>query len=164
MGFDLSGLNPQQNTPVPEAIKKWQDDDGWPKYDEMESVKGATDEYFKARKKWNDENPGQYFRANIHWWFPLWEFVSTMCIGILTEEDIDGCCYNAAYEITEDKAIKIAEKLETLNDSGEIKQYENALRENAKSFDNPDGNCAFSVDVVMSFAKFCKESGGFTVC
>ena len=164
MGFDLSGLNPQQNTPVPEAIKKWQDDDGWPKYDEMESVKGASDEYFKARNKWNDENPGQYFRANIHWWFPLWRFVSNVCDDILTEEDIDSCCLNDGYEITDDKAIKISERLETLNDSGETKQYEDALKENAKSFDNPDGNCGFDTDFVMSFAKFCKESGGFVVC
>jgi len=164
MGFDLHGLNPQENTLKPESVTKWQDKDERIKWKEMEAIKGESVKYFEALEKWRDENPGDYFRANIHWWFPLWEFVSTMCSDILTEEDIDGCCHNSAYEITEEKAIKIAEKLETLNDSGEIKQYENALRENAKSFYNPDGNCAFSVDVVMSFAKFCKESGGFEVC
>ena len=77
----------------------------------------------------------------------------------LTEEDIDSCCLNDGYEITDDKAIKISERLETLNDSGETKQYEDALRENYF-----DGNCPFDTDFVMSFAKFCKESGGFTVC
>ena len=163
MGFDLHGLNSKENTPLPEAVTKWQDEDGWVKWKEMESVKGESVKYFEALEKWKEENPGDYFRANIHWWFPLWEFVSTMCSDILTEEDINRCNYNDGYEITEDKAIKIAEKLETLNDSGEIKQYENALRENFIHC-NVDGNCAFSVDVVMSFAKFCKESGGFRVC
>ena len=26
MGFDLSGLNPQENTPKPEAVTKWYND------------------------------------------------------------------------------------------------------------------------------------------
>ena len=161
MGFDLYGMNPIMNKPKPDILIKH-------KWDELPQEKQK--EYWDAENEDTLNNPGQYFRANIHWWFPLWEFVSTMCSDILTEKDIKSCEYNDGYEITEDKAIKIAERLETLNNSGEIKQYENALDAQPIGARNKDGDMewylsrTFSVNVVMSFAKFCKESGGFVVC
>jgi len=124
MGFDLSGLNPQENTPLPEIVTKWQDEDGWVKWKEMESVKGESVKYFEALEKWKKENPGDYFRANVWYWRPLWEYVCNVCDDILTEEDMESGTYNDGHEIVNEKALSIADRLETLYYDGNILKHQ----------------------------------------
>ena len=97
MGMDVYGLNPTENSPEPEAVAKWKHESGLIDWKAMESVKGAQEEYFSALEKWKEQNPGDYFRANVWWWRPLWECVAYFCDDILSEEDIAKGTYNDGY-------------------------------------------------------------------
>ena len=33
-------------------------------------------------------NKGEYFRNNVWWWRPLWNYVSVECSDIITKKDI----------------------------------------------------------------------------
>ena len=124
MGFDLSGLNPQENTPKPEAITKWYNEDGWVQWKEMKKVEGASVEYFEAHEKWSEENPGDYFRANVWWWRPLWDYVCHVCDDILTEEDMEKGTFNDGHEIDHNKALSIGDRLETFYHDGVILKHQ----------------------------------------
>ena len=108
---------------------------------------------------------GEYFRANVWWWRPLWKFVCVNCDDILNEKDIEEGSWNNMFEIIDKKANKIADRIYDLDKKGEIKKYE---KEYKKEIDNlEDGaferNYSFERDFVMQFASFCEESGGFNI-
>ena len=54
---------------------------------------------------------GDYFRANVWWWRPLWQYVSITCEDILTENDMERGSYNDGHRISKTKANRIASRL-----------------------------------------------------
>lgn len=116
MGFDLSGLKPQENTKKPEILIKhpigWQIED--------ESIQK---EWSNAYEKWENENPGVYFRNNVWWWRPLWNFVCGTCQNILTEKDMSKGTYNDGHKISKTKSKKIAARLRKLIKDLDVKIY-----------------------------------------
>ena len=48
----------------------------------------------KINKPDTDENPGVYFRNNVWWWRPLWDFVCMQCDDFMTESQKMGGSYN----------------------------------------------------------------------
>ena len=168
MGMDVYGLNPTENSPEPEAVAKWIVN-GWVDWKEMEKVKGAKEEYFIALEKWKEQNPGDYFRANVWWWRPLWECVAYFCDDILSKEDIERGTYNDGYEYDEKTAQKISDKLEEVIKNKKIHKFEKERNEYISNIEDKEdrkfySNYKFDVDFVMDFAKFCQESGGFSIC
>jgi len=163
MGFDVYGINPKQNTKKPPLVKKVDDSD--PIYFEGLSKKELT-EYFDLKSKWDSENVGSYFRNNVWWWRPLWNFVSSVCESILTEKDIESGSYNDGHGISKTKANRIASRLFKLIRNGDVKAYESAYRKHQDSLhkDNWDKSYPFSEDNVREFANFCLNSGGFRIC
>ena len=73
------------------------------------------------------ENPteevGEYFRANVWWWHPLWKFTSQLCDSILTEEDISQGSYNDGHVIDEIKAGKMVKMLRFSLSTGHAKKH-----------------------------------------
>ena len=67
---------------------------------------------------------GEYFRNNVWWWRPLWNFVCQACEDILTKDEIEGGEYNSGTKISKAKADKIANKLAELIAEGEVLKYE----------------------------------------
>ena len=63
------------------------------------------------QNKFRDANPGEYFRANVWGWRPIWEFVCEVCPDILTEEDYTKGQYNDNHLIEADRARDIAKRL-----------------------------------------------------
>ena len=63
MGFDLTGLNPNLVRPEPEL----------PPFPER------TSEDWELYTEWQEENCGTYFRNNVWFWRPLWNFVCGCC-------------------------------------------------------------------------------------
>ena len=108
-------------------------------YDERES-KGFSDEYYTLMSKYENANPGAYFRNNVWWWRPLWSFVCEHCDDILTEKDMNGGNYNDSYIISRTKAEAIAKRLEEVIETEETKMWikehmdtlEQAKRNNAQ--------------------------------
>ena len=150
MGFDLSGLNPNMTRPEPKL----------PPFPER------TDKDWEKYHDWQEENCGTYFRNNVWWWRPLWNFVSSTCESILTENDIKGGSYNDGHAISKTKADRIARRLFKLIRNRDVKSYESGYKKHLDSLheDNWDKSYPFSEDNVRQFANFCLNSGGFRIC
>ena len=122
MGFDLYGENPK-------VVKGFSDKKS-ERYEELASMsysdrekQGFSDEYWELQTEWENNNPGNYFRNNVWWWRPLWSFTCDHCADFLTEDDMNGGCYNDSYIITEDKAVAIAERLYEALKEPETQEY-----------------------------------------
>ena len=100
MGFDLYGQNPKLKGEEPYI--------DWTKKPTDEEKK----EYFKAREKFEDENPGHYFRNNVWWWRPLANYVLQLMGNEFTEEEQKSWHHNDGFEVSEEQARKIADRLE----------------------------------------------------
>tara|TARA_R100000458_G_C8201843_1_gene192128 strand:+ start:278 stop:793 length:516 start_codon:yes stop_codon:yes gene_type:complete len=171
MGFSLEGISPKQNTDKPEILKNkfWDLDDS------------QHDDYFTAQDEYEHQNPGRYFRVNVWGWRPIWGFVCNVCDEILTEKDCEYGHYNGGHKISKTKAVKIAKKIKKLDKDNIIKGYEtltnekvNAAREYNERWEvaieqdsrlrDWTASYPFSRDLILKFANFCEQSGGFTIC
>ena len=67
---------------------------------------------------------GEYFRNNVWWWRPLWDFICEKCDDIISQADADGGTSNSGWLIDDTKAKAIAKRLEELVHDGVVKEYE----------------------------------------
>ena len=154
MGFDLYGIKPQTDKPAPPQPSltggKWSDKEikQWEVYEE-----------------WRVE-AGGYFRNNVWAWRPLWHFVTEVCDDILTEKDVEKGSFNDGHKINKKKAEAIADKLYSLLDNGQVKEYEEGYKEHFDSLNEKDWDrhYPFSEENVRKFADFCAKCGGFEIC
>ena len=154
MGFDIHGMNPKTKEQEPELP-------AWDAVDNEETRK-AREKYYD----WADNNPGVYFRNNVWYWRPLWHFVTAVCDDILTEIDIEMGSLNNGHEISKKKSVRIGKRLHKLIKNGEVMMYEEGYKEHVESLSDGDWkkSYTFSESNVISFADFCINSGGFTIC
>ena len=75
-------------------------------------TKEEREEYFKAREKFEEENPGHYFRNNVWWWRPLANYVLQLMGNEFTEDEQASWHHNDGFEVSEEQARKIADRLE----------------------------------------------------
>ena len=75
-----------------------------------------------------DKEIGSYFRANVWWWRPIWNFCETECDDILTDKDIEGGHYNNGHTISKTKSIRIAKRIYKLIDKGYIKELDDSYK------------------------------------
>jgi len=114
MGFDLHGVAPKINEPESAILKQH----SWASVPE-----DVKKDYWAASDKHEELNPGIYFRNNVWWWRPLWEYVCNICDDILTQKDMEKGGYNNAATISKTKAIKIAARIMKENKSGNLDKY-----------------------------------------
>ena len=114
MGYDLYGLNPRN----PGELKK-------PKAPNWKTAsKSEKEHYFFMYDEYKMGVPGYYFRNNVWYWSPLWEFVCLSCEDILDQEDIEKGWHNGGEEISEDKAEMIADRLFLLLKNKIVHKYQ----------------------------------------
>ena len=164
MGMDVYGVNPkirkQTNSKLFKEVGKLGDDGWYEKWDKLSS---------EDKSKWTDENnkleldnPGIYFRNNIWWWRPLWDYVYDVCPDILDNNArYDGGHGNGGTSFTAKEAEQIADKLFEEIDNGNTEAYAKLYEIRTE---DEEYNYPFSVVNVREFAKFCEESGGFEIC
>lgn len=136
---------------------------------------------------------GEYFRNNVWWWRPLWDYcqsVSYVAQQVAYGHSNDGDGLDA------EDAVLLAETLQAEIDSGRCLEYETAYR--ARLAAMPDEPCEyckttgvrndayvqgpcnacegkgsvrpweasypFEVENVREFAEFLRDSGGFEIC
>jgi len=169
MGMDVHGKKPKVNKSIDDfpTLSKWNDTD-WGERDGKD-WEADRDKYWKEDEEWNKANPGIYFRANVWWWRPLWDFCAHHCPDIIDQKTYDSGHYNDGAGLDEVNAIKLGIKLIALIEDGVVTHHENEVRmmnEQAKK-DDPENQLAgaypFSVECVQKFAEFCIESGGFEI-
>ena len=119
MGYDLYGLTPN-NEPRPDV--NWNDE---------LTVKA----YFAYQKN----TKGAYFRSNVWFWYPLWDYVSLICDDILSEEDMINGNSNAGHIIDKKKAKQISSKINKAIKSGELNQY--SVKHEKKRVSLPKEEC-----------------------
>tara|TARA_R100000808_G_scaffold18026_1_gene39583 strand:+ start:26 stop:532 length:507 start_codon:yes stop_codon:yes gene_type:complete len=167
MGFDLYGMKPEANTPEPEWTKGdpyiSTDIEGIMQVDPQ--VKEEYDDYIKEKIKWQEVNGGAYFRSNVWYWRPLWEFVCTVCNNVLTYDDYKKGNWNDGHKISKTKTKRIASRLRVLLNNGTVNSYERFHKECKDELDdkNWDKSYPFSVEHVKEFERFCEKSGGFEI-
>jgi len=120
MGFDLYGQNPKLKGEEPNI--------NWDKKPSEEEKK----EYFKAREKFEQENPGHYFRNNVWWWRPLANYVLQLMGNEFTEEEQKSWHHNDGFEVSEKQARKIADRLEQELKTNRVKTVESFYKEKMK--------------------------------
>jgi len=54
---------------------------------------------------------GEYFRNNVWWWRPLWDWTYEQCQDILSDKEYERGTYNDCYAIDGERANKIADRL-----------------------------------------------------
>ena len=154
MGMDIYGLAPQLKSKAPTI--------DW----ELKPSKEELDTYFKASNTFEKENVGYYFRNNVWWWRPLWDYVYQLNDDILTEKDHERGHFNDGHEITEEQCEVICKRLTEALDNGEAEEYKNSYDAYVKSLDKDDINShyPFDLDNVRNFRNFVRECGGFQIC
>ena len=168
MGFDLTGLNPQADTPQPTWTK------GDPfinkvgtehQYEIDPQIKEEYDDFMKSKMEWQDANEGAYFRNNVWFWRPLWNFVTGCCDDILTEKDVEQGYFNDGHKISKTKAKRIASRLRRFFKDGSVASYETwySRRISQLKEDDWNKNYPFSIQNVRDFERFCEHSGGFEI-
>ena len=155
MGMDVHGLNPvirrePANVEAREILEK-----EWTKLSEEDLGK-----YFEAKQQQEEDNPGIYFRNNVWWWRPLWDYVYDVCPDILRDRFHVGHG-NCGTEFTDKEAKKIAAKLFEEIRCNDTEAYQRLYQINNEDTDNM---YPFHEDNVKAFAEFCKDSGGFQIC
>ena len=148
--MDVHGLNPViRKEPTSEILKE-----DWTKLSEDDLGK-----YFEAKQQQEEDNPGIYFRNNVWWWRPLWDYVWKLCEddGIITREQYKEGHYNSGAEINIHQAELIALRLNHAIKMGWVEEYKKQYET-----DTEDDNYEypFHEDNVKAFAEFCKDSGG----
>ena len=120
MGFDLYGQNPKLKGEEPSI--------DWTK----KPTEEEKDEYFKARAKFETENPGHYFRNNVWWWRPLANYVLQLMGNEFTEDEQRSWHHNDGFEVSEEQARKIADRLEQELKTNRVKTVEGFYKEKMK--------------------------------
>ena len=101
MGMDVYGLNPTTKAPPR------------PEHDDFDSEDWKA--YFDGQNE-----AGQYFRNNVWFWRPLWDYVSTACSDYITEEDLENGHSNSGHIIGAEQCkghamlVMVREKSRTL--------------------------------------------------
>ena len=125
MGFDLSGVNPKMNMkpeelPVYDKYNKMKFNEKWKALDKDEKLR---DKYWEENDKYQEANPGVYFRNNVWWWRPLWQFVCEKFPDIISDEEADSGCSNSGLLIDADKSMRIGVELTAMLEDGRVQEH-----------------------------------------
>ena len=112
-----------------------------------------------------DVENSDYFRNNVWWWRPLWDFVASNCSDILSEEDIRAGQFNEGHHINANKAVDIATRLLQMIENGHVDNYVKEYKAKIEKLDdnNWDKNYPINSENIERFANFCLHSGGFRI-
>ena len=116
MGFDLHGVKPHNPDNL---VKPEIDHDTWKELSDEE-----RQQHWDADTKYHKKVPGEYFRNNVWWWRPLWEYTCYYAGELLSDEDKEMGHSNSGHRINKKKAGYIGIKLLDLVNSGHAKDYE----------------------------------------
>ena len=99
MGFDLYGRNPHNPSGHVRPNIDWTD---------SSITEDDKKEYFDAVDKYESRVKGDYFRANVWWWRPIWNFVTNYCDDILSDKDIEKGSFNDGHFINKAKRVHVS--------------------------------------------------------
>lgn len=180
MGMDVHGLNPKQNKtidkfPVFAKYKKMEEQDTYEnestegfkqKWKELDADKKLMEQYWEEEDEYNKANPGYYFRNNVWWWRPLWNYCYQVADDIIDEKTYENGHHNSGAGLDADGAKALGNRLMQLIADCSVIKYEEEYKQNMDDLPDDDWNKSYPFDSrnVEEFALFCIESGGFEIC
>lgn len=84
---------------------------------------------------------GEYFRNNVWWWRPLWQYCCEVGASVITDELAEAGCYNDGAGLDEHDATTLAQVLENEISTGRTAEYERSNAEYRASL--PREQCQF---------------------
>ena len=203
MGMDVHGLNPKQNKTIDKfpVLAKYKgmeaedSDNGFQrKWKELDADKKLMEQYWEEEGEYDKANPGHYFRNNVWWWRPLWDYCHMAAPDIIDEDTYENGHNNSGAGLDADGAKALGNRLMQLIADCSVIKYEatyiqqlddlpdeacvrcnNNNRGDNKKKDctncnqtglKPNINKSYPFDSrnVEEFAHFCLQSGGFEIC
>ena len=137
---------------------------------------------------------GDYFRNNVWWWRPLWQYCHSSAPELINEDVFEDGCHNDGAGLNAYDAAKLGIKLLVLVEDGSCATYKRerelwleslkdencgACNNNNRGYDKKkdckscDGkgtrdnwmkHYPLDIDNVKEYAEFCIDSGGFKIC
>ncbi|WP_145980684.1 hypothetical protein [Magnetospirillum sp. ME-1] len=106
------------------------------------------------------ENPtserGEYFRNNIWWWHPLWDFCEYIAPDLIPETNLGHT--NDGWGLNARDSISLADRIDQAIADGTAKEFGD--RVNASSSMH---RCGFAIVNVKEFSAFLRSCGGFAI-
>ena len=109
---------------------------------------------------------GQAFRANVWYWRPIWAFIKQELPDLLTPSQVRGGEYNDGTIVDAKQATEIGNHIiDNITEiSAGIEDYEKQRKADLKKDpDNFGASYGMDVELMIEFASFCKNSGGFEI-
>ena len=119
MGFDLYGIHPKNPNNLKRPFIDWT----------KEHTEEETKEHFKKLDAFELAVPGNYFRANVWGWRPIWQFICDFCSDILSEKDMMAGEFNDGKKICKTKAKRVAARIRRLRRDGTLGTYSDIKNE-----------------------------------
>ena len=157
MGMDVYGTNPVIRRELANVEAREMLEKEW-----IDLPEDDLDKYFEAKRQHEEDNPGIYFRNNVWWWRPLWDYVWKLCEddGVLTKEQYEEGHNNSGAEINVHQAELIALRLNHAIKMGWVDEHKKQYEADTK---DDEHQYPFHEDNVKAFADFCHDSGGFSI-
>ena len=161
MGYDLSGNNPTINEQKPKEMKDilevWGDDIGWGLDWNKKIPEHIKDKYWELEDQHRENNPGIYFRANVWWWRPIWNYVVEFCDDFLTDADLDKGYSNDSLGISKTKSKKIAARLRRTAKDGTMDLW---VKVHQERYDKAKAHNEIIEKKLHSLQEQCREAVG----
>ena len=161
MGMDVHGLNPKINSDDFPVFHKFNNMEFKEKWKELDSNDELKDKYFSEMDDYKKLNPGVYFRNNVWWWRPLWNYCAEIAPDLIDGDLMYEGHNNSGAGLGERDAKRLGNRLLhkiRVGDADRFKKHHEEQEED-KEYKYP-----FDVDNVKAFAEFCIQSGGFEIC
>ena len=166
MGMDVYGKNPQQNANINsfEVYEKYSKMEFKEKWKHLDKDRTKREEYWKEEDQYQQANPGVYFRNNVWWWRPLWNYCRYVAPELINDELwLDG--HNNSGDGLDDKDAKeLGILLIKSFENGKFEEFEKLNTEQNNTGEEGIPEYPFDRENVMEFADFCLQSGGFEIC
>ena len=161
MGMDVHGLNPKINKDDFPVFHKFNNMEFKEKWKELDNNDSLRDKYFDEMRDYEESNPGYYFRNNVWWWRPLWDYCYHIADDLISEELWNRGHNNSGAGLNDRDAKLLGNRLLQKIREGDADMFKklHEEQEEDKEYKYP-----FDVDNVKAFAEFCIKSGGFEIC
>ena len=161
MGMDVHGLNPKINKDDFPVFNKFNNMEFKEKWKELDSNDSLRDKYFDEMRDYEESNPGYYFRNNVWWWRPLWDYCYFIADDLISEELWNRGHSNNGAGLNDKDAKLLGNRLLQKIREGDAERFK---KHHEEQEENEKYKYPFDIDNVKAFAEFCIESGGFEIC
>lgn len=97
-----------------------------PAFPEGKHTEEEFDAYIEARRRFEKEHPGYYFRSNWWYWRPLWDYTCAVCSDLITPEQHAAGHSNCGPLLDAAQAEAVGKRLSEVIANGEAQEYDEA--------------------------------------